>query len=128
MNEKPENPAAFPMPAHECELRGPMTGQGGMTLRDYFAAKVMQSSLTHVQNQCCLGSHNEKDIAGLATDSYLMADAMLKARTNAYKGNVTKLKKRASAGLCPCCNRHFTNLQRHIASKHPDINKEEKHD
>lgn len=36
------------------------------------------------------------------------------------KGQVTQLKKRAAAGLCPCCNRHFTNLERHIASKHKD--------
>lgn len=42
-------------------------------------------------------------------------------RSAAYKGQVTRLKTRANAGLCPCCNRHFTNLERHIASKHPDM-------
>lgn len=48
--------------------------------------------------------------------------AMLEKRTAAaYKGQVTKLKKRARAGVCPCCNRHFTNLERHMASKHPDM-------
>ena len=36
----------------------------------------------------------------------------------AARGQVTKLKNRAKAGLCPCCNRHFTNLERHMASKH----------
>lgn len=40
-------------------------------------------------------------------------------RTAAYKGHVTKLKKRASAGVCPCCQRSFENLRRHMASKHP---------
>lgn len=39
----------------------------------------------------------------------------------AYRGQTTRLKNRAKAGLCPCCNRHFTNIQRHIATKHPDI-------
>jgi hypothetical protein len=29
-------------------------------------------------------------------------------------------KKRASAGVCPCCNRTFQQLARHMASKHPD--------
>lgn len=42
-------------------------------------------------------------------------------QTAAYKGQVTRLKKRANAGLCPCCNRHFDNLQRHMATKHSDM-------
>jgi hypothetical protein len=29
------------------------------------------------------------------------------------------MKKRAVAGVCPCCNRHFRELERHMASKHP---------
>lgn len=44
---------------------------------------------------------------------------------SAYKGQTTRLKNRAKAGLCPCCNRHFDNLQRHIATKHPDISVED---
>lgn len=32
-----------------------------------------------------------------------------------------KLKKRAAAGVCPCCNRTFTNMQRHMKSKHPNV-------
>ena len=43
----------------------------GMDLRDYFAAKAMQSSL--LKNTLL----NEKEIAEC---SYLMADAMMKAR------------------------------------------------
>lgn len=38
----------------------------------------------------------------------------------ATKGQVTKLRKRIGAGVCPYCTRHFTALERHIASKHPD--------
>lgn len=41
----------------------------------------------------------------------------------AYKGVATKMKKRAVAGVCPCCNRHFRELERHMASKHPDYTK-----
>lgn len=39
------------------------------------------------------------------------------------KGVVTKLKKRVSAGVCPApgCQRHFQDLERHIASKHPEF-------
>lgn len=41
-------------------------------------------------------------------------------RTAAAKGQITKLKKRASAGVCPCCNRTFQNLARHMKTKHPE--------
>lgn len=40
-------------------------------------------------------------------------------REAAQKGQVTKLKKRANAGVCPCCNRTFQNLHRHMKTKHP---------
>lgn len=41
-------------------------------------------------------------------------------RCRAFKGQVTKIKNRVSKGVCPCCNRFFKNLHRHMASKHPD--------
>lgn len=34
---------------------------------------------------------------------------------------VRKLKKRASGGACPCCNRSFVALGRHMKTKHPDF-------
>jgi hypothetical protein len=42
-------------------------------------------------------------------------------RVSAAKGQVTKLKNRAAAGVCPCCNRSFENLHRHMTTKHPDF-------
>jgi len=39
----------------------------------------------------------------------------------AMKGQVTKMKNRAANGVCPCCSRTFTNLARHMKSKHPDF-------
>lgn len=44
---------------------------------------------------------------------------------SAQRGVVTKMKKRASAGLCPCCNRTFQNLHRHMQSQHPEYTAEE---
>lgn len=38
----------------------------------------------------------------------------------AQKGHTTRLKKRISNGVCPCCNRHFVDLDRHMGTKHPD--------
>lgn len=42
----------------------------------------------------------------------------------AYQGQVTKLKKRAKAGVCSCCNRTFQNLADHMKTKHADMNPE----
>lgn len=42
-------------------------------------------------------------------------------RANGYKGHATRITKRAKAGICPCCNRHFTALERHMATKHPEF-------
>ncbi|SII06571.1 Uncharacterised protein [Mycobacteroides abscessus subsp. abscessus] len=36
------------------------------------------------------------------------------------KGKLTKTRNRIAKGVCPCCNRSFANLQRHMAGQHPD--------
>ena len=43
---------------------------------------------------------------------------------NAFKGQVTKIKNRVANGVCPCCNRSFANLHRHMEKQHPDFNKD----
>jgi len=42
---------------------------------------------------------------------------------SATRGHLTRAKKRAVAGVCPHpdCHRHFQNLERHIAAKHPEL-------
>lgn len=37
----------------------------------------------------------------------------------ATRGVVTRMKNRVSRGVCPCCKRHFANLERHMDTKHP---------
>lgn len=34
-----------------------------------------------------------------------------------------KMEKRIKNGVCPCCKRSFCNLQKHIATKHPEFAK-----
>lgn len=44
------------------------------------------------------------------------------ASLRATKGVVTKQRKkllRVAAGVCPCCNRTFKDLARHMAGQHP---------
>jgi len=40
-------------------------------------------------------------------------------RADGYKGYAVRLRKRTAAGVCPCCNRSFENLRRHMSTKHP---------
>lgn len=39
----------------------------------------------------------------------------------AHKGWATRIRNRIANGVCPCCNRSFENVRRHIASQHPDF-------
>lgn len=43
----------------------------------------------------------------------------------ALKGQITKSKNRIAKGVCPCCNRSFANLHRHMNTKHPDYTTQE---
>lgn len=36
-----------------------------------------------------------------------------------------RTEKRVGNGVCPCCNRTFENLARHMASQHPVVKKKE---
>ncbi len=47
-------------------------------------------------------------------------DEITKQRLAAEKARkeTERLKKRISGGVCPCCSRHFTNLERHMKTKH----------
>jgi hypothetical protein len=67
MEDKLKNPDAFP-----CDNKS--EGYSGMSLRDYFAAKAMQSVMVGEGYRMY---HTPEDMAQL---SYKMADAMLKQR------------------------------------------------
>lgn len=32
-----------------------------------------------------------------------------------------RVRSRIANGVCPCCNRSFDNVRRHVASKHPEL-------
>ena len=65
------NPQAFPYFGHTG-----WSNSGGMTLRDYFAAKAMQSLL--VTTNGVIGTNRYE--YRVAEESYKLADAMMKAR------------------------------------------------
>lgn len=59
----------------------------------------------------------EQQLARLAEE--LEAERKLLALS---QKQVKRFKKRASGGVCFCCNRTFANVTRHIKTKHPDFN------
>jgi hypothetical protein len=59
----------------------PSSGWGdGMTLRDYFAAKAMQSIITRLGGSPLINSNEQDTFLILAQESYKYSDAMLKQR------------------------------------------------
>lgn len=52
------------------------------------------------------------------------AKATVERQASAARGQVTKIKNRIGNGVCPCCNRTFSNLMRHMAAQHKDYKKE----
>lgn len=48
-----------------------------------------------------------------------LADA--RAETERKEKAVKRLKKRASAGTCPCCKRTFKNMAEHMKHQHPEF-------
>jgi hypothetical protein len=61
---------AFPRPASDAHQHGMHSPQQGMSLRDYFAAKVIQVLITS----------DYRSVLDNAKEAYMVADAMLKAR------------------------------------------------
>ena len=79
MSEIKTGGPAFP---HEVEFSNPTYGEtwrhkhGGMTLRDYIAAKAMQGLTNNISGDIYSSAH----ISGLATVAYAIADAMIAER------------------------------------------------
>ena len=44
-----------------------------------------------------------------------------KGRATRFKNERDRERTRVSHGVCPCCNRTFKNLQRHMSGQHPDF-------
>lgn len=45
--------------------------------------------------------------------------ALQRRRAAAFKGQLTRARKRVGHGVCPCCKRTFPQLAAHMAAKHP---------
>lgn len=74
--------SAFPI----TEQNGANSGDCGMTLRDYFAAKVLQSFIAGANGVDFGRDHAETNLR-YAKAAYCVADAMLDARDNKERKN-----------------------------------------
>lgn len=61
--------------------------------------------------------HKEATISSLRDQR-----AALERSRAALRGVHTRTCNRVKNGVCPCCNRTFSNLANHMATKHPDFN------
>lgn len=46
--------------------------------------------------------------------------AATKGQLRKTRGELDRARQRVGRGVCPCCNRTFEKLARHMASKHPE--------
>lgn len=44
-----------------------------------------------------------------------------KGRATRFKNDRDRIKQRIAEGVCPCCNRTFKNVQRHMRTQHPEF-------
>lgn len=63
-----------------------------------------------------------------ALQSERRSHAYTEKRRAAEKGAKTRIKNRVAKGVCPCCNRTFQNLARHMEGQHPDFTGAEPND
>ena len=66
-------------------------------------------------------THDRRKRAEAARERAEKLAAHEAARAAGFKGALTKTKNRIAAGVCPCCNRSFQDLRRHMESQHPDF-------
>lgn len=52
-------------------------------------------------------------------DAAIKATTIQKGRATRFKNERDRIKERIANGVCPCCNRHFVNVERHIRGQHP---------
>lgn len=63
----------------------------------------------------------ERDIARQQIARVEQEKTKAEARQRLAERKLAKANRRASAGACPCCQRSFSNMARHMKTKHPDF-------
>lgn len=101
------------------------------------AAETIHFWCPNGHRQAYIGKNREEELQEqlqrardrAATQAHLKEQAQ--RREQAQRSAATRARnerdrqrKRAKAGVCPCCNRTFRQLARHMKTKHPDFDPE----
>lgn len=62
---------------------------------------------------------NQVDAARARSEYWRNKQERTARSRSAIKGQLTKAKKRVAGGACPCCNRTFVDLAKHMNGQHP---------
>lgn len=78
-----------------------------------------ETETTRLGRQLAIERSQHDQTKAAAREAREQRDAAIR-RENAQKGAKTRIKNRVQKGVCPCCNRTFVELQRHMATQHPE--------
>lgn len=102
-----------------CPFGHPQHFTAGPTEADQLRAKLQaQEQATLKAQEQALRERRWREEASEATRH-------AERRLAAQRGVTTRMKNRVANGVCPCCNRSFSDLRRHMASKHAGFVAEE---
>jgi hypothetical protein len=108
----------FAMPAdfqRRCRDAGPkMTFHCPLGHPQRYSASETQ----RLKDQLAAERRRRENAETLAVAAHDQATAAERSK-RAYKGQLTRARKRIGNGVCPCCSRHFTNVERHMRGQHP---------
>jgi hypothetical protein len=64
----------------------------------------------------------KKSLAAARSRATHLADQLQATELSrrATKGHLTRIRNRIANGVCPWCQRSFTNVRAHVTSQHPD--------
>jgi DNA repair exonuclease SbcCD ATPase subunit len=78
-----------------------------------------ESDVEQLQRQLAAAKQHAKELGEWA-DEQRTERKRAERQLAATKAAHTRTKNRIAHGVCPCCNRTFQNLARHMAGQHPD--------
>lgn len=110
---------AVPESLRTHQLRQKEDGQSVMGIFCPLGHSHVPGGLTKVQREAKREKEwrEASEARASALDDQLQAERRQHAAT---KGKLTKMRKRIAAGVCPCCNRTFKQVRRHMETQHPE--------
>lgn len=87
--------------------------------RQYYTESTIQKLEKQLETKQRALDHKQKELEWSEQRTRNVKNSL-----KAEKGAKTKLKKRIANGVCPCCQRPFVNLARHMKGQHPNYAKQ----